>query len=146
MEGDPSEKVHETGSTKVSSHGDYTDDSALESKHKDERDIATPPEDKAALKKLDSKVVKVNVEEEDPFKHLPPEEAAILRRQVDIPVVKSGFTTLYRYSTRTDIIIIIISTFCAIAGGAALPLMTVRISNSNVLPVLTDNSRSSLVN
>ncbi|EEU46536.1 uncharacterized protein NECHADRAFT_104160 [Fusarium vanettenii 77-13-4] len=61
--------------------------------------------EKLDLKKADSKV--------------------ILRRQVVSPEVKQGVGVLYRYSSRNDIIIIAVSAICAIAGGAALPLMTV---------------------
>ncbi|KAI1815285.1 ABC transporter [Poronia punctata] len=67
--------------------------------------------------------------EVDPFGHLPEHEASILRRQVTIPEVKTGFATLYRYATRNDIIIMTISSLSAIAAGAALPLMTVLFGN-----------------
>ncbi|KAK0732777.1 P-loop containing nucleoside triphosphate hydrolase protein [Apiosordaria backusii] len=45
------------------------------------------------------------------------------------PDVKVGVATLYRYSSRNDIIILIVSAICAIASGAALPLMTVVFGN-----------------
>lgn len=85
----------------------------------------------AALAKADSQVVKQPSPEEaqDPFKHLPADEAAILKVQVDTPTVKVGFTTLYRYATRMDIIILCVSAVCAIASGAALPLMTIIFGN-----------------
>ncbi|KAI1072254.1 hypothetical protein LB507_003198 [Fusarium sp. FIESC RH6] len=66
---------------------------------------------------------------EDQYRHLPPDEAEVLRRQVVSPEVKQGIAVLYRYASRNDIIIIIISSICAIAGGAALPLMTVVFGN-----------------
>lgn len=82
------------------------------------------------LRQLDSKVVKVgDVQEQDPYRHLPEHEAAILRRQVDIPEVKVGFFTLYRYASRNDWIIWGISCVCTIAAGAAMPLMTVVFGN-----------------
>ncbi|KIW09268.1 hypothetical protein, variant [Verruconis gallopava] len=91
------------------------------------------PQDQPAnadLNKLDSKVVQVgNSDDKDPFKHLPEHEAEILRRQVDIPDVKVGFFTLYRYATRTDWTIWAISCVCTIAAGAAMPLMTVVFGN-----------------
>lgn len=65
----------------------------------------------------------------DPYKHLPENEAEVLRRQVTIPEFKAGFFTLYRYASRNDIIILVISSICAIASGAALPLMTVIFGN-----------------
>ncbi|KAF2206342.1 hypothetical protein CERZMDRAFT_53286 [Cercospora zeae-maydis SCOH1-5] len=61
----------------------------------------------------------------DPLAHLPEHEAAILRRQLEIPPVNVKYAMLYRYATRNDLIIIAISSIAAIAAGAALPLMTV---------------------
>lgn len=84
--------------------------------------------DEKKLKKPDSAVVKVPDADQDPFAHLPAHEAEILRRQVFVPNVKVGIKTLYRYSTRNDLIIIAISCLCSIAGGAAQPLMTVSFS------------------
>ncbi|CAP68810.1 uncharacterized protein PODANS_7_7770 [Podospora anserina S mat+] len=88
----------------------------------------------ADLKKLDSKVVAPPPEadddkEADPFKHLPEREAKILRDQVYTPDIKVGVATLYRYSSRNDMIILVVSAICAIASGAALPLMTVVFGN-----------------
>lgn len=78
------------------------------------------------LTKLDSNVIDVKKEEKaDPFKHLPPNEAAILKRQVFTPESPTNYWSLYRYATTNDKIIIAISIICSIAGGAALPLMTV---------------------
>lgn len=83
-----------------------------------------------ALEKADSKVIKAPKDiNNDPFKHLPADEAEILKRQVITPEVKAGVATLYRYSSRNDLIIMVVSTICAIAGGAALPLMTVIFGN-----------------
>lgn len=79
------------------------------------------------LTRLDSKKpVKVAENEEtDPFAHLPANEAAILKHQLDTPPVKVTYFSLYRYATRNDLLIIALSAFCAIAGGAVLPLMTI---------------------
>lgn len=79
------------------------------------------------LKKLDSKVIKIGdvKEGEEAFAHLPAHEKEIVKRQLDIPTVKVSFMTLYRYSTKNDILIVLISAVCAIAGGAVMPLMTV---------------------
>ncbi|KAI0377833.1 P-loop containing nucleoside triphosphate hydrolase protein [Hypomontagnella monticulosa] len=97
---------------------------------------ADPPEKEristgsgTALEKADSKVVKPKDLNNDPFKHLPANEAEILKKQVITPEVKTGIATLYRYSSRNDILIMIVSAICAIAGGAALPLMTVIFGN-----------------
>jgi ATP-binding cassette, subfamily B (MDR/TAP), member 1 len=85
------------------------------------------PVEPTPLKRLDSAVPKSQheKEEEDPLAHLPEHEAEIIRRQLDIPPVKVGYKQLYRYATRNDFLIMIVSGICAIAGGAALPLMTV---------------------
>ena len=101
----------------------------------------TPPKDERYLEKSSkglessgspasprsagSNVLQVGEDEQDVYRHLPPHEAEILKRQVDIPVVKSSWKILYRFATRNDWIIIVISGVCAIAAGAALPLMTV---------------------
>ncbi|WPH00716.1 Hypothetical protein R9X50_00354600 [Acrodontium crateriforme] len=80
------------------------------------------------LKRLDSVVPKKEKDDDKgdhSLDHLPEHEAAIIRRQLDIPSVKLGYFDLYRYATRNDIIILVVSGICAIAGGAALPLMTV---------------------
>ena len=98
---------------------------------KQERDISSSgssSNDDPALAKLDSKVIKVGEVKngEEAYAHLPEHEKAIVKRQLDIPTVKVTYKTLFRYSTKNDLIIIIISSICAIAGGAVMPLMTVR--------------------
>jgi ATP-binding cassette subfamily B (MDR/TAP) protein 1 len=118
MESAISEKVSHA-SAPASSHGDSTDDSANRTPLKTE----TPSD--VDLKKLDSKVIDIKDKEDDPFKHLAPAEAEVLRRQLDIPTVSVTFKTLFRYATRNDKLIIFVSVVCSIAGGAALPLMTV---------------------
>ena len=76
------------------------------------------------LVKLDSQLV--NKEDEDyDLSRLPEHEQAIIKRQLEVTPVKATFITLYRYATRNDLSMIIISAICAIAGGAPLPLMTV---------------------
>ncbi|KAL2038536.1 hypothetical protein N7G274_008875 [Stereocaulon virgatum] len=84
-------------------------------------------EDVTYLEKLDSRIVKVpDVKEgEEAYAHLPEDEKAIVKRQLEIPTVTVTFKTLYRYATRNDLIIIAVSCICAIAGGAVMPLMTV---------------------
>ncbi|KAI0847840.1 P-loop containing nucleoside triphosphate hydrolase protein [Daldinia vernicosa] len=83
-----------------------------------------------ALEKADSKDVKAAKDSnDDPFRHLPADEAEILKRQVITPEVRTGVLTLYRYSSRNDLIVMAVSSICAIAGGAALPLMTVVFGN-----------------
>ncbi|CAG7935572.1 unnamed protein product [Penicillium nalgiovense] len=59
------------------------------------------------------------------YAHLPEHEKDILKQQLDAPLVNISYFGLYRYASRIDILIIIISTLCAIAAGAALPLFTI---------------------
>ncbi|SCO33177.1 related to multidrug resistance protein [Fusarium fujikuroi] len=90
-----------------------------------------PDNEKLDLTKADSAVIVPPKAEniEDHYRHLPPDEAEVLRRQVVSPEVKQGVAVLYRYASRNDILIILISSICSIAGGAALPLMTVVFGN-----------------
>ncbi|KAI9746413.1 MAG: GTPase-activating protein [Claussenomyces sp. TS43310] len=148
MEGDLSEKAPQSGTIRApSSHGGSTDDAGFARTTKSEGDSSgTPPEDEAPIVKLDSKIVRVGKDPgDDPFDHLPANEAEILRRQVAIPKAKVGIKDIYRYATRWDYIIIAVSSICAIAGGAALPLMTVRLSFHSGDDEI-DNSRSFSVN
>jgi ATP-binding cassette subfamily B (MDR/TAP) protein 1 len=107
-------------SARGSSNGDSTENS-----NGNHKDVAID------LSKADSKVVAPKDEqaEADPFAHLPEREAKILKDQVYTPDVKVGMATLYRYSSRNDLIIIVVSAICAIASGAALPLMTIIFGN-----------------
>ncbi|KAI1128072.1 ABC transporter [Nemania abortiva] len=119
-----SEKAPEDNiSSRPSTHDDSTTSTVSPPSAKGEKSTAQPETD---LSKLDSKAVDVRKDSnDDPFQHLPENEASILRKQVTTPEIKTGFTTLYRYATRNDLIIIFISAIAAIAAGAALPLMTV---------------------
>jgi ATP-binding cassette subfamily B (MDR/TAP) protein 1 len=128
MAGEISEKTE--AHSHRSSHGGSTD--GLESTGKEHTkahaETSPSPSEEQALAKLDSKR-HVEVKDEDIYAHLSKEEAEVLKRQVDIPTVKTGWKTLYRYSTTNDVIIMIISAICAIAAGAALPLMTIIFGN-----------------
>ncbi|TAQ87981.1 hypothetical protein B7494_g3666 [Chlorociboria aeruginascens] len=109
-----------------SSHGDSTDEQGSTEKNNNRDAVQVPSQAHADIVKLDSHIVKVHEKSNDDlYAHLPEAEAAILKRQVDIPDVKAGWSALYRYSTTNDILIIIVSSIAAIAAGAALPLMTV---------------------
>ena len=97
---------------------------------KQEQDLhssGSSSEDITKLEKLDSHIVKVpEVKKEDEaYQHLPPHEREIVKRQLDIPTVSITFKTLYRYATTVDLIVIAVSSVCAIAAGAVMPLMTV---------------------
>ncbi|KAJ8119969.1 hypothetical protein ONZ43_g3201 [Nemania bipapillata] len=110
-------------SSRPSTHDNSTTSTISPPSAKGEKSAVQPESD---LSKLDSKAVTVEKEADaDPFKHLPENEASVLRKQVTTPEVKTGFATLYRYATRNDLIIIFVSAIAAIAAGAALPLMTV---------------------
>ena len=90
-------------------------------------DSTSSDSDHVAVEKMDSRIVKVRdvKEGEEAYAHLPEHEREIIKRQLHLPPISVNFKTLYRYATTNDKIIIAISAFCAIAGGAALPLMTV---------------------
>ncbi|KAL7931853.1 P-loop containing nucleoside triphosphate hydrolase protein [Trichoderma chlorosporum] len=62
---------------------------------------------------------------QDPYGHLPPHQAEILKRQVVTPKVQIGIKAIYRYITRNDAIIIAVSSLFAVASGTAMPLMNV---------------------
>lgn len=114
----------------ASSNGASTTDNESANVRKPEAPVTEKQSGDLDLAKLDSHVIKVEKEDNlDPFRHLPPDEALILKKQVEIPIVKSSYWTLYRYATTNDKIIIAISVICSIAGGAALPLMTVIFGN-----------------
>lgn len=59
--------------------------------------------------------------------HLPEEEQRVLRTQLDELKGNISFFGLWRYATKIDLLIIVVSAICAIAAGAALPLFTVCI-------------------
>ncbi|KAI5864665.1 P-loop containing nucleoside triphosphate hydrolase protein [Durotheca rogersii] len=129
MSGDTSEKPPAAAaangpSNRSSSHGDSTAADPAATKGRSSAESGT------ALERADSKAVRApKGSDNDPFAHLPDNEAEILKKQVATPVVKAGVAALYRYSSRNDIIIMAVSGLCAIAGGAALPLMTVIFGN-----------------
>ena len=128
MAGDLSEKL-EGGSAPISTHGDATDATDSTRKGKTEGQATQVASEDKTLKKLDSHLVKVKAKDEDIYAHLPPAEAEILKKQVDVPPVKAGWRILYRYATTIDIMILAVSALCSIAAGAALPLMTVIYGN-----------------
>jgi len=106
---------------------------------------AVQPHDAALVfKKLDSNVKKKE-DQEDPFAHLPEHERDILKKQLDVPDLKIGYLTLYRYATRWDIILLAVSAITGIAAGAAMPLMTVSQVFSDNKIRLTHTRRSSSV-
>ncbi|QPH01809.1 hypothetical protein C2857_006012 [Epichloe festucae Fl1] len=93
--------------------------------------MTTSPNEKTgvnkALAKADSKVAvpSKDTDPQDIYRHMPPREADVLKRQTTTPEIKQGVGVLYRYASRNDLIIVAISAVCAIASGAALPMMTI---------------------
>ncbi|KAL4819493.1 P-loop containing nucleoside triphosphate hydrolase protein [Aspergillus spinulosporus] len=57
--------------------------------------------------------------------HLPEDERQVLKTQLEEIKVNISYFGLWRYATKIDILIMIISAICAIAAGAALPLFTI---------------------
>jgi ATP-binding cassette subfamily B (MDR/TAP) protein 1 len=53
------------------------------------------------------------------------EEQQTLASQLSVPPIKASYWMLFRYATKVDILIIIISAVFAIGAGVVLPLMTV---------------------
>ncbi|UKZ80654.1 hypothetical protein TrVFT333_008417 [Trichoderma virens FT-333] len=79
---------------------------------------------KKEKKQKPPKEPEVKEDPEEPFRHLPDNEAEILKRQALTPNLGHGVAALYRYTTGLDIFIMTIAIICSIANGAALPLMT----------------------
>ena len=117
---------------------------------KQEQDVhssGSSSQDATPMEKLDSRVVKVRdaKEGDEAYAHLPDHEREIVKRQLEIPPVTVTFKTLYRYATRNDLIIIVVSSICAIVGGAVMPLMTVSLhvpGRNQILTYVIDHLRS----
>ncbi|RPA85941.1 multidrug resistance protein MDR [Ascobolus immersus RN42] len=65
------------------------------------------------------------VDIETALSKLPPDEAEILRAQLQIPDNPISYFTLYRFMDKNDAIILVLSAIAAIGSGAVMPLMTV---------------------
>ncbi|KAL4734901.1 P-loop containing nucleoside triphosphate hydrolase protein [Aspergillus similis] len=84
------------------------------------------PADKEQRPKSSSTHNALSVNEVDALiAHLPEDERQILKMQLEEVKVNISFVGLWRYATKIDILIMIISAICAIAAGAALPLFTI---------------------
>ena len=70
------------------------------------------------------------------------EEQKIIDEQIQVPNVKIGYFSLFRYSSRKDIAIILVSLLAAITAGACMPLMTLVYGNfaGSFTSVTTDPS------
>ena len=109
-------------------------------------DSGSSTQDSNAVHKLDSTIKVKEVKEGDElYAHLPEHEREIVKRQLDIPPISVSFTTLFRYATRNDQLIISLSAFCAIAGGAALPLMTVSLKIWDTKIVVFRTNRNQVI-
>lgn len=72
--------------------------------------------------------------------HLPEHERVILKQQLAVPDVRATYSTLFRYATRNDLILLVIVSLASIAAGAALPLFTACISLNHKSLVLLANT------
>ncbi|KAK9329587.1 P-loop containing nucleoside triphosphate hydrolase protein [Lipomyces starkeyi] len=70
-------------------------------------------------------IVPVGDDAQDDYAHLPPEEADLLRSQVQVTPVNLSFFKLYRYSTALDLAILAVGYVCSIIAGTLQPLMTI---------------------
>jgi hypothetical protein len=61
----------------------------------------------------------------EPSDNLSKEEREILERELYTPTINVSYRMLFRYASKTDLLIFTISTICAMASGAAMPLMAV---------------------
>ncbi len=119
------QSVRSSSNSRLSAHGEVVGEKQVPDQHSS----GSSSEDVTRLDKLDSRIVKVGEvkDGDEAFAHLPSHERDILRRQLDIPPVTVTYRTLYRYATKNDLLVVVISAICAIIGGAVMPLMTVSI-------------------
>jgi hypothetical protein len=61
----------------------------------------------------------------DPLDRLSENERGILHRELYLPPVNVSYQMLFRYASKVDLLILIISASCAAGSGAVMPLMTV---------------------
>lgn len=79
-----------------------------------------------ASERVSTRTVDADKNNDDPFRRLNENEASILRRQLETSdVAKVTWRALFRFASPQDLLLIGLSSFCAIAAGAAVPLNTV---------------------
>ncbi|KAJ5501929.1 ABC transporter integral membrane type 1 [Penicillium fimorum] len=100
------------------------DDPRLNEKPTDKRDSDSASASASTSTKHETKTP-VAEDDDALYAHLPEHEKDILKRQLDAPSVNISYFGLFRYASHTDILILVVSTLCAIAAGAALPLFTI---------------------
>ncbi|KAJ5081344.1 hypothetical protein NUU61_009608 [Penicillium alfredii] len=93
--------------------------------HEKARDSDSVSTFSAIIKESGAETNTPGSEEDALYAHLPSHEKEILKKQLDAPVAKISFFGLYRYASRMDVLIMLVSAICAIAAGAALPLFTI---------------------
>lgn len=59
-------------------------------------------------------------------------DMAVLDAQVDIPQTDAGYKAIYRFATKVDFVVMVLSSISAAAAGTSLPLMTVCFPSSHV--------------
>jgi ATP-binding cassette subfamily B (MDR/TAP) protein 1 len=93
--------------------------------------VHQPPitDDSKSMTEHDNSIVEVL--KSDDLQHLSSDEKRILDQQLLVHDVKTSYFMLYRYATKSDILIIVASALCSMASGAIMPLMTV---SSALLP------------
>lgn len=62
--------------------------------------------------------------------HLSEKEKEIINRELALPSVNVSYRMLFRYASRTDLIILLVSVAFSAASGAIMPLMTVRTTKT----------------
>lgn len=93
------------------------------------------PEYKSAMELDNSSTVEVS--KSDALDHLSYQEKEVLKRQLLMPDVSTSYIMLYRYATKIDILILVVSVMCSMASGVVMPLMTV---NSNLLSMIKETN------
>ncbi|KAH0538752.1 GTPase-activating protein [Glutinoglossum americanum] len=119
------EQINPNEMGSLSRHSSSAEGSLPINEKRDGPTSTTPPEDEISIEKLDSQIINIKGEDDDPLRFLSPQEKEIIKRQLDIPTVNVTFRSLFRYATKNDLLIIMLSALCAIAAGAMMPLMTV---------------------
>ncbi|KAJ5216649.1 uncharacterized protein N7498_003056 [Penicillium cinerascens] len=64
------------------------------------------------------------------------EEARLLRAQIQLPSSSAGYGSIFRFRTKIDTLVLIMSAAAAAVAGAALPLMTVGASSRAAILVV----------
>lgn len=76
----------------------------------------------------------VDFHNETSLESLPACERNILDQELSLPSVNVAYSMLFRYATKTDLVIFAIGIACAAISGAIMPLMTVSsFKNSNAM-------------